>query len=243
MNSIKKVVADYKLLLENVPATMTLIFVVSTVLMNIAAGKIIFNVGSVAVTGGFLLSYMPFLAMDTVTRRMGARASIMLNILSAIFNAFTVIFLAIVAAIPTKEDYSQFNYVCGGVWFIALSSTIAFVVSGVANSLINAAIGRLFKGEGVKAVEFYSRSFISTFIGQAIDNFLFLFLTYTVFAPIFWKLNPMPVLTCFGTAIVGGFIELLLEVAFGPLALHIVKCWERDNIGHEYIEAHKDDIL
>ena len=243
MSKIKEVIADYKLLLENVPALMTLVFVVSTVLMNIGAGKIIFNVGNVAMTGGFLLSFMPFLAMDTVTRRLGARASIMLNILSAFFNAFAVIFLAIVAAIPTKDDYSHFNYVCGGVWFIALSSTVAFVVSGIANSLLNSAIGKLFKGNEIRAVEFYSRSFISTFIGQAIDNFLFIFLTYTIFAPIFWGLDPMPVLTCIGTAIVGGFIELLLEVAFGPLALHIVKTWQRDNIGHEYIEAHKDDKL
>jgi len=243
MSKLKKVIADYKLLLENVPALMTMTFVISTILMNIGAGKIIFNVGNVAMTGGFLISFMPFLAMDTVTRRMGARASIMLNVLSAGFNAISVIFLAIVAAIPTEADYSEFNYVCGGVWFIALSSTIAFVVSGVANSLLNAAIGKLFKGTEVKAVEFYSRSFISTFVGQAIDNFLFIFLTYTIFAPIFWGLAPMPVLTCLGTAVVGGAIELLLEVVFGPIGLRIVRRWTKENIGHEYIEAHKDDKL
>jgi len=243
MSKIKEVIADYKLLLENVPTLMTLMFVVSTIAMNVAAAKIIFNIGGAVFTGGFIISFMPFLAMDTVTRRLGARASIMLNVLSALFNVLFVIFMAIVAAIPTETPYLEFNYIFSGVWFIVLASTVAFVVSGVANSLINAAIGKLFGNDGVKAVEFYSRSFISTFIGQAIDNFLFIYISYGIFAPIIWGSDRVSVLGCIGTAVVGGFIELLLEVVFGPLALHIVKVWEHNNVGHEYIEAHKDDKL
>lgn len=238
MKSLKKVVEDYKLLLDNVPALVTVIFVLCTCLMNFMAGKIIFFVGGAAFTGGFLLSAVPFLCMDTVTKRFGARASIMLNILSAIGNLFAVIMLAIVAAIPTADDYSQFNYIFGGVWFIALSSTIAFIVSGVANSLINAAIGKLFANK-TSAVEFYSRSYVSTFIGQAIDNFLFIFLTYGVFAPIFWKTSPLSLFSCIGTAIIGGLIELLAEAALSPIAFRIVKRWERDQIGKAYVDAQR----
>lgn len=240
MSKIKAVVADYKVLLRNVPALVTVAFVLGTVLMNLMAGKIIFYVGNVSLTGGFLLSFLPFLCMDAITKRFGARASIMLNILSAVGNLFAVVMLAIVAAIPTPgQDYTEFNYVFGGVWFIALSSTVAFIASGVVNSLLNAAIGKLFKK--TSAIEFYSRSFISTFIGQAVDNFLFIFLTYTIFAPIFWSLTPLPILTCIGTAVVGGAIELLVEVLFGPLGYKIVKNWEKYNIGKEYIELHSKD--
>ena len=235
-SKIKSLVADYKMLLRNVPALATTTFVLTTVVMNILAGKIILNVANVAITGGFLLSAIPFLCMDTVTRRFGARASIMLNILSAVANVCVVIIMGIVAAIPTEDDYSAFNYVAGGVWFIAVASTVAFVVSGIANSLINVAIGNLFANKG--ALEFYSRSFVSTFLGQAIDNFLFIFLTYTVFAPIFWGLAPLPVLTCLGTAVVGGAFELMAEAILAPVAFRIVKGWERDNVGHEYIEQH-----
>ena len=238
ISNIKGLVADYKLLLKNVPALVTSIFILSTCLMNIMAGKIIFYVGNVSLTGGFLLSAVPFLCMDTVSKRFGARASILLNLLSAVGNVFAVVMLAIVAAIPTSQDYSQFNYVMGGVWFIAVASTIAFIVSGVANSLLNAAIGKLFKNK-TSALEFYSRSFISTFVGQALDNFLFIFLTYVVFAPIFWGLDPLPVSACVGTAIVGGAIELLAEVVLSPLGFHIVKKWERENVGQEYIDAHR----
>lgn len=241
-SKIKSVLLDYKLLLNNVPALVTTIFVLSTVMMNIMAGKIIFTVGNVAFTGGFILSAMPFLCMDCTAKRFGARAAIMLNILSAVGNIFAVVMFAIVAAIPTpNQDYTAFNTVIGGVWFISVSSIIAFVLSGVANSLINSAIGKLFNK--TSAVEFYSRSFVSTFVGQAIDNFLFLFLTYTVFAPIFWHMDPMPLLTCFVTAVIGGIIELLVEVVLGPCGFAIVKNWERDNVGHDYIEAHQNDKL
>ena len=186
MKHIKQVVADYKLLLDNVPALVTVFFVISTVIMNLAASKIIFNAMNVAVTGGFILSWAPFLAMDTVTKRFGARASIMLNILSAVFNVFTVIFLWIVAAIPTETPYPEFNYIFSGVWFIVVSSTLAFVISGVVNSLLNAAIGKLFKKTSL--IEFIARSYVSTFVGQAIDNFLFIAGVYVLFAPIFWGL-------------------------------------------------------
>jgi len=242
MSKIKSVVADYKLLLRNVPALVTCIFLLSTATMNILAGKIIFYVGDAAFTGGFILSAIPFLCMDSVTKRFGARASIMLNILSALGNVFVVVMMAIVAAIPTTEDYSAFNYVCGGVWFIALSSTIAFVASGVVNSLLNAAIGKIFKNK-TSALEFYSRSYISTFIGQAVDNFLFIFLTYVVFAPIFWKTDPLPVWGCVGTAVLGGLIELLAEVVLSPAAFHIVKNWEKHDTGREYLDAHMKDSV
>ena len=75
ISKIKSLVADYKLLLNNVPTMMTLVFVVGTLAMNLAAAKIIFNLGVVAGTGGIILSWLPFLAMDTVSKRFGARAS------------------------------------------------------------------------------------------------------------------------------------------------------------------------
>lgn len=236
-SKIKSLVNDYKVLLRSVPASVTVIFCVGTVIMNLAAAKIIFNAWNVAVTGGFLLSFLPFLCMDTVTKRFGAKAAILLNILSAACNVFTVLFMALIAAIPTEQPYPEFNYIFGGVWFICLSSTVAFIVSGVINSLVNAAIGKLFKGK-TNIIEFFTRSAISTFIGQALDNFIFIAGVYVVFAPIFWGTEPLPILTCCGTAILGGFMELLCEVVFTPLGYRIVKKWEKNNVGEEYLKLH-----
>lgn len=240
ISNTKKVIKDYKLLLDNVPALVTVSFCISSVWMNVAAGKVIYNACNVAITGGFLVSFMPFLCLDMVAKRFGAKAAILLNLLSAAFNTLFVLGLSLVAAIPTKEDYSAFNSVLGGVWFITLSSIVAFVVSGVANSLLNAAIGKLFKNK-TSGIEFATRSFVSTFVGQALDNFIFIAGVYVIFAPKFWGLTPLPLLTCLGTAIVGGLMELLCEVVTAPVGYKIVKRWERDKVGQAYIDAHKKE--
>ena len=238
MSKVKAIFEDYKVLLRNVPATVTVIFVLGTCLMNLAASKIIFNAGGVAVTGGFILSFLPFLCMDVVTKRFGARAAIMLNILSAIGNLFAVMFLALVAAIPTETPYPEFNYVFGAVWFICLSSTLAFIISGVVNSLIHAALGRLFKKNPDGKLAFFFRSYVSTFIGQFIDNFLFMFGVYVVFGPAQWGIDPMPILTCVGTGVLGGLFELLVEVVFSPIGYITCKRWAREKVGQEYIDLH-----
>lgn len=237
-SKVKALADDYRLLLNNVPAFVTVAFVVSTILMNFAASKVIFQWGKVAMTGGVLLSWTPFLCMDTVTKRFGARASIMLNVLSAVGNVFAVLFMHLIAIIPGNgQDYSSFNSVYTSVWFIVLGSTVAFVISGVANSLLNVLVGKIFKKNPNGGFAFFIRSYVSTFIGQAIDNFLFMFIVYVIFAPIYWGFG-MDIATCIGTAIVGGFLELLVEIVFSPLGLKVVRHWEREKVGQAYIDAH-----
>lgn len=237
ISKIKSLVEDYKVLLRNVPALVTVVFVIGTFAMNAAAAKLVANVGVVACTGGIFLSWLPFLCMDTISKHFGARASILLNILSSVFNILITIFLAIVAAIPTEQDYSAFNSVYSAVWFIVLSSNVAFILSGVVNSLLNVTIGKLFKNR-TSAKEFFARSAISTFVGQVVDNFLFMWLLYGVFAPIYWGMESMSVWTCLGTGVLGGLLELLCELILAPVGYKIVKKWERERIGQEYIDLH-----
>lgn len=237
ISKIKSLVADYKVLLRNVPALVTVVFVVGTLAMNLAAAKVVFNFGIVAGTGGIILSWLPFLCMDVVSKHFGARASILLNILSSAFNILVTIFLAIVAAIPTEQDYSAFNASFSAVWFIVVASNVAFILSGVVNSLLNVSVGKLFKNK-TSGTEFFMRSALSTFVGQVVDNFLFMWLLYTIFAPHFWGMEPMSVVTCFGTGVLGGLLELMCEVVLTPFGYKIVKNWEAANVGEEYIKLH-----
>lgn len=242
MSKIKSIITEYKVLLRSVPAFVTSFFILATVLMNLAASKIVFNAWNVAVTGGFLLSWVPFLCMDAVCKRFGARAAILLNILSALGNVFAVIFLAIVAAIPTPgSDYTAFNATFGCVWFIVLCSTVAFVLSGVINSLLNAAIGKMFKKNPDGKLAFFTRAYISTFVGQALDNFIFMAGVYCVFAPIYWNMS-LPILTCVGTAILGGFFELVVEIVFSPIGYMSSKKWAEEGIGQEYIDLRNTNV-
>ena len=83
---------------------------------------------------------------------------------------------------------------------------------------------------------FALRSYISTFIGQFLDNFIFSVIVFVVFAPIYWDGFCWTVLQCVTCALTGAVAELLLEIAFSPIGYRIVKRWQAEDVGKEYIE-------
>ena len=74
---------DWKKLLRSMPSIVVALFVVSVVAMNLMAAKtiVITNPSWFGVTGGILLSWIPFLLMDVVVKTYGAKAATKLNIL------------------------------------------------------------------------------------------------------------------------------------------------------------------
>lgn len=238
VSKTKSLIADYKLLLQSIPTLLVVAYTVSVVVMNLAASKVIFQLGDVAGTGGILLSWIPFLCMDTAVKRWGAKAAIMLNFLAAFIDLIVVGFFCIVVAIPGNgQDYTAFNTTLGSVWFILLGSMTAFIISGVVNSLLNSAIGKIFKKNPDGKLAFFSRSYVSTFFGQFVDNFLFMFIVYFIFAPKYWGFG-MTIATCIGTGIGGALLELLFEVVFSPIGYLIVKKWDKDNVGADWLKVH-----
>ena len=232
----KSLVEDYKLLLRNVPSLIIAMMVLSTVLMNIMANKVIFQWGDMLTAdGGFLFSWIPFLCMDIVTKRFGPKAAIQLNIFSAFINLCCVGLFDLVVLMPGNgEDFSAFDSIFGSTWFILLGSMVAFIVSGIANSLINAFIGVLLRSSNDK-VEYVCRTYISTFIGQFLDNFIFSFIVFYVFAPIFWGWG-FTILLCIGSSILGAMMELVMEMIFSPIGYKVCKHMKQQGIGNEYLE-------
>lgn len=243
MNKIKNVFEDYKLLLRSVPGIITMIFCVSVVVMNLMANKVIINLPLVAVDGGILLSWISFLCMDTVTKHFGAKAAIKLNIVALIANLFFVAIFALIASIQIEVgtehvDYSAFNSVFSCNWFILLGSSVAFLISGIINNLSNEAIGKLFVKNPNGRAAYYTRAYISTFIGQFIDNLLFAVIVFMIFAPIYWGYS-LTFMQCVGAGILGAVIELFMEVVFSPLGYKLSTSWRNDCLGSEYISKYK----
>ena len=107
MNTVRNVLEDYKLLLRSVPGTITMLFCISVVVMNLMANKVIINLPIVAVDGGILLSWIAFLCMDTVTKHFGAKAAIKLNIVALFVNLFFVAIFAIIANYRLKLEQNM----------------------------------------------------------------------------------------------------------------------------------------
>lgn len=237
---MKKFLKSFHLLLRSVPSPLVAFFTLSVVLMNLLANKTIVSLSWLALDGGFLLSFIPFLCMDIVTRYYGQDAGDKLNLFALFVNLFCVLVFYIAAAIPTQDDYSAFNSIFGGTWFILMDSMIAFVASGFLNNALNILVGKMFKKNPDGGAAFFVRSYVSTFIGQYVDNFLFSFLTFYVFAPLFWgadaQWNMVQILM---GALTGAVAELLMEVVFSPLGYYVVKRWEKEGVGKEYFAEMK----
>ena len=235
---------DYKVLLRNVPSLVVVAFVMSAVLMNLMANKIIWQHGPyLAADGGILLSWLVFLVMDVTTKHFGARAAIKLNVLAVIINIMCVLLFSFIAWLPGNgEDFSAFNSVFSSTWFVVLGSTVAFLVSGIVNAVLNHLVGKLFIKNPNTQFAFLCRSYVSTFFAQWIDNFIFSAIVFVIFAPIYWGFG-YTIWLAIGSGALGAVIELLVEVVFGPLGYKIVTRWQEEDIGSEYIELHKEEII
>lgn len=237
---------DYKTLLRSIPSVVVAAFVLAVVMMNLMANKVIFRLGDyVAADGGLLLSWIPFLCMDIVVKRFGPKAATKLNIFAVAVNLFAVgVFAAIAAMAGDGADYSAFNLTFSCTWFILLGSTTAMVISAIVNNITNYAIGKTFKKNPDGKVAYVSRTYVSTFIAQFIDNFVFAVIVFMIFGPMYWEgFEPFSFGLCIGTGLVGAFLELIMEVIFSPIGYRIIKKWKRENVGAEYLHAHPEDRI
>jgi len=235
MQKIKSWILDMRMLLRSIPSPVVAFFILSVVVMNLLANKTVVNLPWLALDGGFFVSWLTFLTMDMIVRRYGPVAANKINVFAILTNLFASLIFFLIAIIPTEDDYTGFNTIFGGTWFILLSSTIAFLLSGIVNNFLNWGIGQTFKKNPDGRLAFFTRSYVSTFIGQFVDNLVFALLTFMVFAPIFWgPESAWTFLQCLMAAITGAVAELLAEVIFSPIGYHVCKRWERDGVGNDY---------
>ena len=231
---IRSRLLDTILLLRSIPSPVITLFSLSVVLMNLLANKTIYQRGFFAVDGGIVVSWLAFLCMDIITKHFGPRAATTVSVFALGINLFVSVIFAAVAAIPTETDFSSFNMIFGGVWFILLSSSVAFITSALVNNALNAAIGRLFRARPDGRAAFFTRSYVSTFLGQFVDNFVFAGLTFMLFAPIYWAGFHWTLPQCVTCSLAGALLELLMEIIFSPIGYSVCQRWKKDGVGEAY---------
>ena len=136
LSGIKKSFKESVILLREIPSPVVALFVISVIAMNILANKTLYQSEYLAIDGGILVSWLSFLAMDVVTKHFGPRASTRMSIFAVLVNLLTCLIFWIASIIPTSTDYSAFNTIIGGTWFILLASTVAFISSAILHNFI-----------------------------------------------------------------------------------------------------------
>ena len=242
MNFLKREKEETRILLRSIPATVVTLFVVSVISMNLLANKTLVQNEFIALDGGILISWLSFMCMDVITKHFGPKASNRITLLAVMINLLTCLIFFVAAAIPsTANDYAAFDAIFGGTWFILLSSTVAFLLSAAINNSLNFTVGKLFLKNPNGKLAFAARSYISTFIGQFLDNFIFSLLVFTLFAPIFWDGFSWTVLQCLTCALTGAVLELVMEIIFSPIGYRISKKWNKEQIGKAYFDYIGED--
>jgi uncharacterized integral membrane protein (TIGR00697 family) len=234
---LKKTFLEFKILLRSIPATVVTLFAVSVICMNLLANKTLLQLDWIALDGGILISWLSFMCMDIITKHFGPKASTIISVHAVIINLLTCLIFYIVSVIPSNaSDYTAYDNIFGGTWFILLGSTIAFLLSAIINNFLNRAIGIFFKKNPDSKTAFMTRSYLSTFVAQYLDNFIFSIIVFVFFAPIYWNGFHWTFVQCVACALTGAIAELIMEILFSPLGYKIVMKWKQHNVGSEYLE-------
>ncbi|MEE1057325.1 MAG: VUT family protein [Acutalibacteraceae bacterium] len=237
ISRIKRECSETTLLLRNIPSTVVSLFVVSVICMNLLANKTLIQTEWIALDGGILISWLSFMCMDIITRHFGPKASNRISVLASGINLLTCLIFFAASIIPSNaDDYTAFDNIFGGTWFILLGSTIAFLASAGINNSLNWMIGKSFRKNPDGKLAYAARTCISTFIGQFCDNLIFAVIVFMFFAPIYWDGFCWTFIQCVMCSLTGAAAELIMEIVFSPIGYRITKKWKQESVGKEYFE-------
>lgn len=240
MKKLKKEWNEYCVLMRSIPALVLTFFVVAIMLMNLLANKSI-NLNSqwIALDCGILASWLSFMTMDVMVKRFGPKASTQVSITATIIGLVLSFIFFVASKIPGMwgESYvdvgsdiinSALNNTFGGVWYVVLGSTIACVSGSLVNIFTNWHIGKAREHDPDSFKTFAIRSYVSTAIGQFVDNFVFAIIVSLNFFG--WSF-----IQCLACSFTGAIIELICEAIFSPIGYRIMKRWDAEGVGSEYL--------
>lgn len=231
-----------RLLLRNVPPVTMSVFVLSVFSMNLLANKSIdLPFDWLALDCGIIVSWLCFLSMDLLTASFGPGASTRLSVIAMLISLGMCGVFYLGGAIPGSWGESfvpeggelintALDNTFGGTWYVLFGSAAAFLISSAVNNLINHRIGSAFVKKPDGAAAYAARTYISTAVGQFVDNMVFsLLVSHNFFG---WSL-----LQCVTCSVTGMVVELLCELIFFGLGYRIFKSWRAQGVGREYLAA------
>lgn len=238
---------EFRVLLKSVPTVVVMLFILSVFSMNLLANKSIsIPVNWLALDCGIIVSWFAFFTMDILTKHFGPKAATQITVLAIVINLFFCLLLFIGSVIPGMwgEAYvdgseellnGALNSTFGGTWYVVLGSTVAFLVSAIVNNLSNFAVGKLFKRNPDGLTAYVLRTYVSTAVGQFVDNIVFALLVSHFFFG--WT-----IVQCITCATTGMLVELLCEAVFFYPGFKITKHWKKTKVGEEYLKLREGKI-
>ena len=243
---------ETRVLFKGLPSIPFAAVCISFILMNLLATVALYNEWWIAGDVGIIVSWIAFLFGDMFVKRYGAKGAIKIQIAALAVALVTFGILAAGSAIETAlygsyiatgEYYPmlslfswEFNIDTGMVTLWTLgSSALAFIVANIFNAVVSRFILVRFK-QRTSFKAYATAAYISTFIGQFVDNMIFAS-TFTFIASRIglWGMSPVTVLGIVMCSFTGALLELIFEVVFSPIGFKVAERWRKEGVGAEYI--------
>ena len=238
---VKREIQLFSTLVRSVPTLVIVLFSCAVILMNLLASFTIVSLPYFALTGGIFISWAAFLFMDIIAKHFGPKAANRVSWIALSANLVAVGIFFLISQIGTVP---QLDMILHGQWSILLASTVAFIVSALANNFLNHLIGKGFARNPDGKVAYFCRSYVSTFVGQTLDNFVFGALAFIVLPMIpdalqvTWTWGQVV-----GCAVTCALAELAMEIIFSPIGYSVTKRWREKGVGQEYIDRYYPRVV
>ena len=226
---------ETKVLFKCLPAFPFAILCAALIAMNFLANKGIVATNWISVDAGIIVSWVSFLAGDTLVKRFGPKAAIKINIAAISVQLLAIILLTAGATIPWADPSTAmvgFDTIFGAAMWPLAAGTGAFIIAIIFDSFISKFILTRFK-DRTSFRAYAVASYGSTFIGQFLDNLLFA-LFFSVWQP--WC-DPSSIWLM---ALAGAVVELICQAIFSPVGYRVASNWRKNGIGNEYISMVKE---
>jgi queuosine precursor transporter len=156
------------------------LFVTCLIVANIIAVKLV-DIGGLILPAGIIIFPISYIVGDILTEVYGYSAARRVIWLGFLCNLIAVIAIIIAQNLPSAvfwDGQVAYERILGFTPRLLLASFLAFLVGEFANSTILAKMKVATKGKWL-----WSRTIASTFVGQGLDSFIFIFVA-------FWGTSP-----------------------------------------------------
>lgn len=210
-------------------AVLVSMFVMTSVVANIFEMKTIGWDNFALVGGGILFSGSFFGIMQIINEVWGKRTAKKVAIFATVACFIIAIMAQILIWIPGvyPENNAHFEFIMGQGIRIMLASEIAFLISQLTNITIFDKTRKSTEDRKSKR-KFIGTSTLATFIGQLIDNLIFVIVA---FAPIGVSLFEMSYKDIITSVIMGTFFEMLIQfIIMIPVASIAINLKNKSNV-------------
>lgn len=189
---------------------LTIIFITCVLVSNVVASRT-FELFGFQLPSSTIIFPISFIVGDVLTELYGFKKSLKVFLLGFACNIFMVAIFMLINILPIPESLQNaeaFRTVLSYTPRVLIGSLTGFLLGNVVNSALMILFKKLTKQKFL-----WIRTILSTIVGEIIDTFCFIFITFV---------GILPLKTMFLSVIITSSVKIVYEIIFTPIVYLII---------------------